>query len=384
MSVQVDEATVHNFLRLIHFYAGKAINNGSRARADAADPHPPRRREHLGEPLRHWRVGPMATDAIASANAGHNVYIEGRTVRKELRGNKRGGLKDTMWVFGLVADCDADKGKAGNVTVNPTIMSETSPGNRHCWFVLAHAVAATRAKAVGDVMRAKFGADQDTGVVTQCYRVAGTPNFPSKAKRARGRTTIEPTKLIALAPPASCGRLDELLAAIEASKTRRRRGNATDPTARYYKAEELITALSAPAPDPQAGGSTPDADEATLPDDLLEIIRHGAAPGADRSEVFHKVIADLERRRWTTDAIVELLERYPNGIAEKYQGRVRQEVERSYGKVATGAAPAACAGPAPAAGSAAGRQAPRRTMSSRPSVSSPGSYPRSPQQLRRH
>jgi hypothetical protein len=125
-----------------------------------------------------------------------------------------------------------------------------------------------------------------------------------------------------------------------------------DPIDRYYKAEELITALSAPAPGPQAGGPPPGADEATLPDDLLEIIRHGAAPGADRSEVFHKVIADLERRRWTTDAIVKLLERYPNGIAGKYQGRVRQEVERSYGKVAGGAPPAVCAGPAVAAGSA--------------------------------
>ena len=139
MSAQVDEASVHNFLGLIHFYAGQAIGNGIEPglmqliRIHPDDESISVSRYAIGD------VAPMATDAIASANAGHNVYIEGRTVRKELRGNKRGGLKDTMWVFGLVADCDADMDKAGNVTVNPTIMSETSPGNRHCWFLLAHA-----------------------------------------------------------------------------------------------------------------------------------------------------------------------------------------------------------------------------------------------------
>jgi hypothetical protein len=263
-----------------------------------------------------------------------------------LRGNKRGGLEDTVWVFGLVADCDADKGKAGVVTVNPTILTETSPGNRHCWFLLAHAAAAERAKVVGDVMRAKFGADQDTGVVTQCYRVAGTPNFPSKAKRARGRTTVEPTKLI-IGTVGKLWELDELLAALEASKPGIDGVTPPDPAARYYKLEELVAALSASAPDPQAGATTVDAAEATLPDDLLDIIRHGSAdPAADRSKLFHRAVSELQRRNWTIDAIVELFEHYPNGVAEKYQGRVRQEIERSFGKIAAGTVPAAGAAPA--------------------------------------
>jgi hypothetical protein len=353
MTVQVDETSVYNFLGLIHFYAAQAIGNG-------VDPgllqlvhiHPDDEsisvsRYTIGD------VGHMAIDAITSANAGCNVYIEGRTVRKELRGNKRGSLEDTKWVFGLVADCDADKGKAGNVTVNPTIMSETSPENRHCWFLLIHAAAAERAKVVGDIMRAKFGADQDTGVVTQCYRVAGTPNFPSKAKRARGRTTVEPTKLI-IGTVGKLWELDELLAALEASKPGIDGVTPPDPTARYYQPEELIAALSTSTPDPQAEATTTDPDEATLPDDLLEIIRYGAGPAADRSELFHKVVANLERRHWTIDAIVKLLERYPDGIAEKYRGRVRQEVERSYGKVAASAASAAAIGPATASGSRPG------------------------------
>ena len=54
----------------------------------------------------------MTQDAIAFGATGHNVYIEGRTVRADLRGNKRGDFKDTAWVFALVIDSDNDKGRA--------------------------------------------------------------------------------------------------------------------------------------------------------------------------------------------------------------------------------------------------------------------------------
>jgi hypothetical protein len=342
MSVQVDEAIVRQFLQMHHHYAASAINSGTDpgllqlVRIHPDDESIAVSRYALGD-IEH-----MAKDAIAAANAGHNVYVEGRTVRKELRGNKRGGLEDTLWVFALVADCDADKGKAGNITVAPTFVVATSPGNRHCWFVLAHAVTAAHGRAIGDAMRASFGADQDTGVVTQCYRLAGTPNFPSRAKRARGRTVVEPTAI------------------------------ALEPPDRPWEDTELLAKVATPGSDQQPSNpravDQSDAAEATLPDDLLEIIRHGSAPGVDRSELFHKVIANLERRNWTIDAIVELLERYPNGIAEKYHGRVRQEVERSYGKIAAGTVPAA--GAAPAAGtSPAGAAGPGPGAGSAPAAS---------------
>jgi hypothetical protein len=343
MSAQVDEATVRQFVQMHHHYAESAINSG-------ADPgllqlvriHPDDESISVSR-FALGNIERMAADAIAAANAGHNVYVEGRTVRKELRGNKRGGLEDTLWVFALVADCDADKGKAGNITVAPTFVVATSPGNRHCWFVLAHAVTAAHGKAIGDAMRASFGADQDTGVVTQCYRLAGTPNFPSRAKRARGRTVVEPTA-IALEPPDRPWEDTELLAHIAVPVLDQQPPN---PGASEQSGS------AAPAQPADGPAETPSSDriaeaEATLPDDLLEIIRNGAAPGVDRSELFHKVIANLERRNWTTDAIVELFERYPDGIAEKYRGRIRQEVERSYGKIAAGTVPAA--GAAPAAG----------------------------------
>ena len=91
------------------------------------------------------------------------------------------------------------------------------------------------------------------------------------------------------------------------------------------------------------------------------------SPRPNRSTVFHSVVAQLERRHWTIDAIVALLEKYPNGIAQKYIKRLRKEIERSYGKVAgagtatpnIGVGPtAATAGSASAPGASAAPHAP--------------------------
>ena len=42
--------------------------------------------------------------------------------RYDLRGNLRGSLDDRAWVFGLVADCDADKGKGGDIKIRPSLV----------------------------------------------------------------------------------------------------------------------------------------------------------------------------------------------------------------------------------------------------------------------
>jgi hypothetical protein len=137
--------------------------------------------------------------------------------------------------------------------------------------------------------------------------VAGTPNFPSVAKRERGRLAIEPTRIVE-----HSGRLwnpEELL--------------ATFPSASSRASEHAIS---------DAGG---DGDETTLSNDLLQLIRNGVDDTEDRSAAFHSVVAQLKRRRWGVEAITSLFEKYPDGIARKYAGRVRDEVERSYGKHAS-------------------------------------------------
>src|SRR5262249_26083860 len=117
--------------------------------------------------------------------------------------------------------------------------------------------------------------------------------------------------------------------------------------------------------------ANPDADEASLPADLLDDIRNGGngrGSDASRSALFHKVIADLKRRHWTIEAITRLLEKYPNGIAAKYAGRLAQEVERSYEKIiANGAVASSPPSPPPPPGGTTG--------SAIPGGATPGSAP---------
>src|SRR5262249_10567640 len=146
------------------------------------------------------------------------------------------------WVFGLVADGDADKGKGGNIQVRPSLVVETSPGNFHYWYLLTRAIRANRARIIGEVIRANSGTDEDTGVITQPYRLPGTPNFPSDAKRKRGRISVEPTRIV-------------------------------EQTGRLWNPRELLKAFRPAARWSTTGGAgvfPGGADEATLPDDLLK------------------------------------------------------------------------------------------------------------------
>ena len=324
MNPPIDEATVRRFIELINEHA-KGVING-------ADPpgflqlcriNPLDEKTVVPSRFEIGDVERMIQTATDDAVAGHNVYIEARTVRPGLRGSKRGLLEDTAWVFGLVADCDADKDKGGNITVRPSLAVETSPGNYHLWYLFTRAIPATQAKAIGDAIRANSGTDHDTGVVTQCYRVPGTPNFPSPAKRARGRLTVEPTRIF-------------------------------QHTGRLWDPDELLHAFSAPTllPQPQAQPSaqpqSADELEATLPAELLEMIRDGFAPGTKiRSDKFFEVVKELWLRNWTLEAVTTLLEKYPNGIAEKYLGRILGEAKRCYDKFVAGANGSAAPGAAP-------------------------------------
>ena len=218
----VDEAEVRRFIEIIHSHAAQVINGAGRAGVlQLGRVHPEDDGNLVPSRFEIGDVDTMVKVAIDDANAGHNVYLEARTVRPDLRGRQRGTTEETVWVFGLVVDSDADKGKAGNVAVEPTLKVETSPGNRHDWFLLSQAIPAAQAEPIGEAIRKSTGADQDTGVITQPYRVAGTPNFPTTKKRERGRCTIEPTRIVE-----HSGRLwdpGELLAAFPAASTKRHR-----------------------------------------------------------------------------------------------------------------------------------------------------------------
>lgn len=141
----------------------------------------------------------MTSDAINASATGHNCYCEGRTVRPGLNGKQRGDLNDTVAVFALTVDSDSDKGKAWTPIVPTSLAVEISPNNAHYWFFLDKAVDAQTGKALGERLRAATNADQDTGVITQPYRLCGTVNFPTKAKLERGRV-VTPTRSLGFDP----------------------------------------------------------------------------------------------------------------------------------------------------------------------------------------
>jgi len=66
--------------------------------------------------------------------------------------------------------------------------------------------------------------------------------------------------------------------------------------------------------------------------DYDTIIRDGAPSGADVSAVFHSIVGHLSGKGMSIDEIVEELGRWPHGIGQRYAGRLRQEVERSFEK----------------------------------------------------
>jgi hypothetical protein len=334
-----DESTVREFVEIISAHAVELAKLNGRpgvlqfARLSPIDERLVPTRFRLND------IGGMVQAAVRDANASFNVYIEGRTVRGDLRGATRGALKDTEFVFALVVDVDHDKGMGGAIAVRPSLVIETSPGNFHYWYLFDRPVAAGPAKALGDAIRAAAGADHDTGVVTQPYRIPGTPNFPSKIKQARGRTAVEPTRIV-------------------------------EHSGRLWEPDELQAAFTAQAPASGAASATTHsagapAEEASLPDNLLQDIRdgglsrgRGAKADRSRSGLFHALVGELKKRKWTVDQIHVLLEKYPGGVAAKYAGRLREEIERSYGKVENGGgaigAPSLGAGASGSSGGAGG------------------------------
>jgi hypothetical protein len=64
---------------------------------------------------------------------------------------------------------------------------------------------------------------------------------------------------------------------------------------------------------------------------LNDLIRNGV-PEPQRSEAFQSVIFRLANAGLSIDEIEAALAKHPNGIAQKYAGRLRAEIERSYRK----------------------------------------------------
>lgn len=313
MTIQVDEPTVREFVQIISGHVTKLIDGRPiRGVLQLSSLHPASKKL-VPSRFRPDDVDTIIAAAMGAASAGSNVYLEPRLVRPDLQGSARGGLSDTILAYAVVIDSDSDKGRGGAILARPSLVIETSRGNFHYWYFFDRPVPAEQARLIGDAIRAATGADADTGVITQPYRLAGTANFPSQEKQARGRVIVEMTRIV-------------------------------EWSGRLWDPDELLAAHAQPAPQPTpltASTSGIAGDEATLPADLLKAIRNGGVcRGGDRSGLFHHVVGELKKRKWTPEAISDLLAKHSSGVASKYVGRIPEEVARSYRRVEKGVAPA--------------------------------------------
>jgi hypothetical protein len=311
-----NESTVRDFLEIINAQAARAIGDSdSPGVLQMSRLYPDDRAGTVPSRFTIGSVDAMVKEALGHAQGGHNSYIEGRTVRNGLVGKERGKLADTEWVFAFNIDSDADKDKGGTVAAEASLIVESSPGNRHYWYFLDRALRADEAQEIGRAIRKASGADHDTGNVVQPYRVAGTVNYPDAKKRGRGRY-VSPTRIL-------------------------------EHSGKLYSAAELLEAFKGALSTAKQKTKSHDDDgeigdfdgkawvhEGALPNDLLKIVVNGVeGEDEDRSRRFFGVVANLKRRYWPLEDIGALFERYPEGIAQKYQGRIREQTKACYDKI---------------------------------------------------
>jgi hypothetical protein len=308
---------VHEFLEAFSTLAIKSLNGHPAPGVLQLSRLPQRGKRIVISRYRLDEVDSMVSATMAACESRQNAFIEGRLV--SFSADKRGKFEDTICVFALVIDSDADKGMAWSPLpgVRPTLIIETSPGNYHYWFFFREAIARERARALGKRIKSATRTDADTGVPTQPYRIAGTVNYPDATKVARGR-------------------VDTGVALV-----------ACDPTA-IWTPEELEAVFPTPqsARGAQGGGGAYtsvsgdiDIDAPGFLPELREAIVN-SVPIGHRSDVFYWVAKGFQAGDYTVDQVFACLLRHSNGIAWKYLDpnasgsphRLRQNIQAVYDK----------------------------------------------------
>jgi hypothetical protein len=307
-SVKVDEAAVRRFIHILHEQAaataGQLVKRGSLQLCRwQPDGKVLTTRYEIGDAER------MAADAIMYSEGGYNVSCEGRTV--DPSAPRRGIKQDTVAVFALVCDSDQDNGKNGRLSnghVAVVVDTSVGTGNVHQWVFLDHATSVEAAVILGARMRKAAGADSGSFDPTHCYRVAGTVNYLSEKKVARGRT----------------------IAMTRISETP---GNKVS-----------FEALNMAYPDGRPSPSSPKSSSSKAPSghaakkSSLRVkakAQRRATANMDRSRQFQATVATAVKSGMSIDELEVELRNNPQGCAEKYlepTDRLRDELERSWAK----------------------------------------------------
>ena len=161
------------------------------------------------------------------------------------------------------------------------------------------------------------GADTCTGVVTQPYRLPGTPNFPDAKKLARGRTIVA-TRLLHVSD--KVWTIDDLSAAFPSIANPELKAAGAQP-------------LEKPAGPLNGGGPTRSTPvKCTVV--RLKVARK-ATPTMDRSRQFQAAVAAAVHAGVTADDLEKMMRENPHGCASKYLAdgdRLRAEIDRSFEK----------------------------------------------------
>ena len=313
ISEYIDRPTIQEFVTVLHTRAAAALN-GARGELHLCTHAPDDSRGGMStQAFNIGDISGMTEAAVIGAKSGRNVYVEARAVKPGLP-RERGKLHYTVGVFAFVIDHDADKDRAGCVNGNARAVVETSPGNRHEWLFLKSALSAEAAKPIGDIIRKGSGADACSGVITQPYRLPGTPNFPDQKKRARGRVVV-PTRLVRVTD--RLWTLNELEVDFSTNKTQ---------AAKTQPSDKAADALKSTGPTP----STP-----RLVSAVRRKLARKVTPEMDRSSAFQSAVHSAVLAGMTVDQFEELARQHPDGCAGKYLengDRLKGEITRSYTK----------------------------------------------------
>lgn len=260
--------------------------------------------------VRHFEIGDVDGMAASVRELGaeplRNVYVPLVVMRPDLPAGLKGGLADIVAVLGLVGDFDDNRAAdyLGRLPLPPDYVLETSARRFQAFFLFSEPVAAD-ADTAALVMRLKLhaGCDHGTADLSHVWRLAGTLNWPNRKKVDGGRPA-EPQR-VRVAKPWD--------------------GSRTDPDA----LDAALPALPAPSVGTEVSGAPVVLDN--LPDDLRRLVVEGA-PQGERSAKFHLVVKTLSERGADAVAVEKILAAHPGGIAAKYAGRLRAEIERAISK----------------------------------------------------
>ena len=153
---------------------------------------------HTGLPLRSQvsnfkldRTSQITEYIINHSSEEHlNAYMPLCLMRSDLPMGKKGGEKDIVVVFGLVADFDDANAHNWNsrIPCDPSFVLETSPGRFQVGFLFDKPLSPSEAKPLAIALKKYCNCDHGTADLSHVWRIPGTLNWPNKTKLNAGRS----------------------------------------------------------------------------------------------------------------------------------------------------------------------------------------------------